>query len=321
MRVLWLTTDRSQRVAQLFDPLRREFSKLADVESVKAGVWTLRDVARGRRDAPQVKSGFANEFDLVFTDAPFAYLSEPWGKIRVPTVMLVEDQHGPYVPDYVGRSLDAGVRYAFVRYRHGLGQRLPRLVGAGEHPRISEPRWLPHCIDASVFRPWSTEKHTRILVTGSAGRKTYPLRAAIADTIRRHPRLGRVIDRPPEVQRESQPRGRAYAEQLCSARIATATGAIFQYVVAKYFEIPACGACLLSPILPDLADLGFLPHLHYIPLNADRLILTQLEDALADLNRVACFAECARERVQERHTAEVRARELFTHFEQIIQTG
>ncbi len=313
MRVLWLTTDRSRRVAQLFDPLRREVGKIVSVTTVFGGVWSLSDLARGRQDPPRVDPDEAAQHDLIFTDAPFAFLGEAWERIRVPKAFLVEDQHGPYVPAYAQDAIRAGFGHAFMRYRHGYERRLPFL-------RHFNPRWLPHSIDPAVFRHGLAPKEeTGILLTGSTGRATYPLRAAVRDCLRRNPGLGTVVERPPEGSPNPYPRGGDYARILASARAAVATGSVYRYVVAKYLEIPACGTCLLAEALPDLADLGFRPGVNFWPLDPTRRLDRQLEAVLADPELTTAIGAAGARLVALRHTAAARARELVTHFQEIVR--
>lgn len=63
-----------------------------------------------------------------------------------------------------------------------------------------------------------------------------------------------------------------YARLLHDHFCSVATSSVYNYVVAKYFEIPATGALLLANEVEDLKKLDFVPFVHYIPITADDVV-------------------------------------------------
>ncbi|MHA2265641.1 MAG: glycosyltransferase [Candidatus Thorarchaeota archaeon] len=59
-----------------------------------------------------------------------------------------------------------------------------------------------------------------------------------------------------------------YARKLNSYFCCLTDSSVFNYTLAKYFEIPASGSLLIANTTPDLNRLGFRPNVHYIQVNA-----------------------------------------------------
>lgn len=323
MKILWLTTDRSLRVAQLFDPLRKAVGELCDLHVIQQkGIWYRKDVAGGQEAEPLLEVDFANTFDIIFTDAPFAFLGERWGAISTPKCALMEDQHSLVVQGYMESCFEQGFTHFFTRYRDPT---------YGNHSYLlSRPTyWLPHSIDPEVFHPDYPEKQPpdpmTALFTGSVGRKesgAYPLRVHLCNALEGHPRFVRV-ERPKDVRskQEASERsgymGKRYAELLSMADLSFATGSKFRYVVAKYFEIPACGAALMCDFMPEMKDLGFIPLVNCIEIGTKTPLTEQVDYWLSTPYRKT-IAENGRRLIHGRHTTQVRARELVNTFGNII---
>jgi len=312
LRILWLTTDRSQRVAQLFDPLRRSVEKIAGVDTVFGGIWTRDDVRRGRTVAPKLDPGQVNaEYDIAFTDAPFAFLGEDWERITIPKCALIEDLHGQEVPKYVGACYERGFDTFFVRYWTAAYRHYPHLWEC-------DVRHLPHCVDTDIFHPYDAPKEGA-LFTGSMTGDAYPVRQIIVSRCAGKPWFRRI---PRPVERDPGDReftGAAYARALSGAAAAFATPSIYGYTVAKYFEIPACGTTLLCRPSPDMEALGFCSGTHYLELDLND-IPGRVEWALEHPEMLGAIAAAGRHLIGNRHTTTIRARELVDHFADIAGT-
>lgn len=318
MRLLWLTTDRSRRVADIFTPLQREVAKLVEVEFVTRDAWTLEEIWGHTPFFPLVDPYYANEFDLVFTDAPFAFMTESWEDISAPKALLMEDQHGPLVQYYIGRCVDEfGFTHFFTRYRDPLVEHHPLL--ARHHVR-----WLPHCIEPEGFHDMRLERSIGVLSTGRLNPETYPFRdkvhRALVDTGYYH-RIGR----PEEGTVEDTPAQRLdYATHLNRARISVQGTSRYNYVTRKSFEIPACGTVLLTDWIPEMEDLGFRPGRNcwtYGLENTAGQIRDGVEALLSlppDDSLLHQIADAGHDLVHARHTAEARAREFVVHAQEII---
>lgn len=309
MKILWLTTDRSGRVAQLFDPFRRAVSALVTVDVVDAGVWTLEQVRNGRWEPARLSPSDANGYDLIFTDAYFAFQGEPWQEFQVPRAVLIEDQHGFDVQRYINDAHSRGIDIFFSRYRDSLFH-----FHAYLRNRIIA--WLPHAIDADVFCDHGLQRTIPALMTGSLNETIYPVRQKIYDALKDCDWFT-CVPRPRERSKENRwPMGKDYARLLSQARMSFVGGSIYRYPVAKYFEIPACGTALFGDWMPELKDLGFVPFVNFIPLQ-DSPVEDQVRRWLAN-PALPRLAKAGFEMVHQRHTAPVRAEQFVNTLKRIL---
>lgn len=136
--------------------------------------------------------------------------------------------------------------------------------------------WVPHSASPDFMVPYNQNPENSIFVSGAAGHY-YPLREQMKSlhangsyslVFQAHPGYytGYDYDRNESV-------GRGYATRINNYRAAFTDSSIYKYVVAKYFEIPATGALLVGDdaVSGPLAQLGFIPNEHYVPVAANDL--------------------------------------------------
>jgi len=108
--------------------------------------------------------------------------------------------------------------------------------------------------------------------------------------------------------------GEDYVKELHKYFCGVATPSILDYIVAKYFEIPATGSLLLAKHSPDLDKIGFIENKHYIKIDKDNFF-TILSDVLENPRKYKNVREEGRKFVFENHTDENR----FNQLKQIIE--
>jgi hypothetical protein len=118
----------------------------------------------------------------------------------------------------------------------------------------------PH--ERYVSLPFNKNPKMRCLLSGAVNPKAYPLR----DFVRRNSQL--VDYRPAKYV------GDSYAKLLHSYFCCFVSSSIFNYVVAKHYEIPATGSLLLADETNDLKRIGFVAHRHYVPVTKRNVIKT-----------------------------------------------
>jgi Glycosyl transferases group 1 len=136
--------------------------------------------------------------------------------------------------------------------------------------------WVPHAASPDFMLPYNHNPENAIFVSGAAG-NYYPLRdrmralqhqGAYSIVSQDHPGyyIGFDYDRNESV-------GRGYARRINQHRAAFTDSSIFNYMLAKYFEIPATGALLVADdaVSGPLRQLGFIENEHYLPVSADNL--------------------------------------------------
>lgn len=174
--------------------------------------------------------------------------------------------------------------------------------------------WMPHSASPDFVLPFNERPDDLILLSGAMS-ACYPLRLRMKGLhdrgspyilFHRHPGYGGGHD-----YENDDAVGRGFADRIHRCRVAFTDALTYRYIVAKYFEIPATGALLLADdaVSAPLAELGFQPHVHYVPVSAENLE-TQIEFVLAERNRneIDTIRRQGREMVLDRHKTSDRAR-------------
>jgi len=316
MKILWLTVDRSARVARHFDTLRMAVSKITKVNhmvrklNTVAGPYSQAATSGRIREKPvlpQLLELEHGDFDFIMCDALFAYLSEDWKSIPIPKGVLLEDMHGPVVKFQADYIAENNIDVVFHRYNAPMKEYHPSLF------KSSKCIWLPHAVD-NIFRYYG-EKTLDVLFTGCIG-QTYPIRRSIVDQLRDKSYFKRW-NRPPETFEKQQkyPVGKDYAKLISSAKIHPTCGSKLHYPVIKFMEIPACRTLLISDWFNELGELGFIPGVNMIKLLVGDMD-AQMRWWLRHDDR-EMIAKAGEELIQQRHTVEVRAKEFIKHLERI----
>ena len=96
--------------------------------------------------------------------------------------------------------------------------------------------------------------------------------------------------------------GEAFFRTMGRARISLTDGTLFNYVVRKHLEIPACGTLLLTPPIQNLADYGFQDMVNCVMGEGDSLT-DKVEMLLKDGERLDTIARAGHDLVHARHAA------------------
>jgi spore maturation protein CgeB len=82
----------------------------------------------------------------------------------------------------------------------------------------------------------------------------------------------------------------------------------------KYFEIPACRTLLIADWFDELGSLGFKDHVNMVKLNK-RKLKEQVEYWFTHDKEREEIAKAGEILIQQRHSVDIRARELIEHLE------
>ncbi|HET8670012.1 MAG TPA: glycosyltransferase [Candidatus Saccharimonadales bacterium] len=176
--------------------------------------------------------------------------------------------------------------------------------------------WVPHSASPDFMLPFNPHPENSVFLSGAVTRH-YPLRQQLLNlylqrsySITYHPHPGYYCDYD---YRTNQDVGLGYARKLNRYRVGFTDSLIYEYVVAKHFEIPATGALLLAEnaVSGWLEKLGFKVNEHYLPVSKENLeeivqyvLNEQNHDELDKIRRRA------QDLVQERHKTSDRARQI-----------
>jgi hypothetical protein len=184
------------------------------------------------------------------------------------------------------------------------------------YPRIWETRRVlavAHAASPDFALPFNEEAVNAVFLSGAINFH-YPMRQRMAElsgnpalSIVHHPHPGYHCS----YDYATDPRvGRSYALKIQEYRAGFTDCALYRYVVAKHFEIPATGALLLADraVRPELAELGLLDGLHYVSV-ADRDLEERLRYVLdpANHDELDQIRRRGQALVRQRHTTADRA--------------
>jgi hypothetical protein len=191
--------------------------------------------------------------------------------------------------------------YAFHRF-------YPQLDG------VKRVAWVPHAASPDFMLPRKDDPENAILLSGSIGRY-YPLRERMKRfheerpyAVSYHPHPGYSCGYDYDNDRNV---GRGYAATIQNYRVGFTDSSRYNYVVAKYFEIPATGALLLADgaVAPQLKELGLVEYRHYVPVSSDDLE-AKIEHVLDERNHAEMdeVRRRGQQLIRERHKTSDRAR-------------
>jgi len=166
------------------------------------------------------------------------------------------------------------------------------------------------CFEAKTL--WEN-RQPLIVVSGCTIGSIYPTRKKMLNYAGHHPEQFNILPHPGYSHEGKKLRheivGKAYYQYLSNFRGAFVSSGIppvpyieDPYPICKFFEIPGCGCTPFFEPISDLDDLGFVPDVHYIPVESEPFSFTR------DIGSVA---EWAQKFVFENHSADVRCQQLF----------
>ncbi len=177
--------------------------------------------------------------------------------------------------------------------------------------------WVPHSASPDFLVPYNSDPENSILLSGAVSAH-YPLRQQMkllhergvyAVAYHQHPGYHCGHD----YEQKNGDVGRSYAERINRHRAAFTDSLSFNYVVAKYFEIPATGALLLADeaVGGPLERLGFIKDVHYLPVSKENLE-ERVRYVLDERNRAEVdeIRRRGQELVWARHKTTERARQI-----------
>jgi hypothetical protein len=177
--------------------------------------------------------------------------------------------------------------------------------------------WVPHSASPDFMIPYNPDPSNSILLSGAVSAH-YPLRQQMkrlhergAYGIAYHPHPGYHCRY--DYEQKDGDVGRGYASRINRHRAAFTDSLSFNYVVAKYFEIPAAGALLLADdaVSGPLERLGFIKGRHYVPVSKENLE-ERVREVLDERNRseVDEIRRRGQELVWARHKTSDRAMQI-----------
>jgi len=307
MRLLFITKEWDQGIEKNTVYLSRALSRLTELTE-----WhDDGDLCAIVRALPQ-KPDFILLNDLRPTRCPEI---TGVGGVDIPLGIIMHDLQ--YKPEIRKAFIaDNGIRHLFVHYRsyflRHYAEFSDRMV------------WFPHWIEPSVFKDYGQPKSYEYLLMGCAEPSVYPLRARILDAMSGEP--GFVYHPHPGYNRGAYTEdryivGTRYAKEINKAKLFLTDSSKYGYTLMKYFEAPACNSLLLAPQTEDTAELGLIPGHNFIDISEADFLEKARYFAANYESAGRPVARRGHDLVMERHTAQMRARQLVSEIEKILGGG
>ncbi|WP_079527458.1 glycosyltransferase [Halobacillus hunanensis] len=181
--------------------------------------------------------------------------------------------------------------------------------------------WFPHFVNTEICKDYGLEKEINLLMMGAVNDNFYPLRRDIVEAYKGneefvyhdHPGY-RHFNKQDERQHLI---GDSYAREINRAKIFLTTPSILNYPVIKYFEVLACRTLLLAPTFKELEDLGFIPWVHFVPIDETNFE-EQAAYYLANETERETIADQGYDFIRQKHSLTVRTKQLVDRLEEIL---
>jgi hypothetical protein len=174
---------------------------------------------------------------------------------------------------------------------------------------------LPWSVPSWIFRlskPWSNREN-KILLSGMVARQ-YPLRKKIKRYFEKSNDNHLFFLKHPGYRNGNSNHdiiGRKYYKMLSSLTGAVVTTAKkpINYTVAKYMEIPACGALAFMQRTPDLDKLGFVDGLNFVSISKWDY---KKKLKIIDSDEAKSIARAGQQLIQTKHTHPIRVNSILS---------
>jgi hypothetical protein len=330
MKILYLTGDTRIRASafSLFLPLYRELknSGMVDIKEVNAltlyGDGYKKDIFQNNNTShirSQLDVDYANEYDIIVLENPFPYWNERWKSIRAKRVVVLGDLHR------FNPSNSKYKNFMFrLRDRYGIDAIFTKYIQTYErdYHTLNLPvfHW-PHSVDINIFRDYGMKKKYDVLSTGMlASRRIYPIRRQMHDMFSKESYY-KSIDRPnnrTDKHPNPWPVDEDYAKEINKANIAIACTSVYNYTIAKIFEIPACHTALLCDYTDEMKSLGYIPDVNFIKYKGNNTI-GKVEKLLKDKDRLNEISANGYEMVRSNHNTQQRVREFIEYCKEVTK--
>ena len=180
---------------------------------------------------------------------------------------------------------------------------------------LSKYEFYPQYAPSYLYQ-YPLEKYPikKVLLSGYIDKhgEYYPYRKYIRDAGSKH------VEYLPHPSNSESPQkwGRQYFKKVSEYCAAIATGAIINYPVSKYMEIPFTGSLLLGWECHDLEELGFIDGVNYLSMNIDNCWQV-IEDAVTKDYRD--IRQAGREFIRNNHTEIQRVEQMKRILQEVLQ--
>jgi hypothetical protein len=301
LKLLFITKDYSHYIFRNQYYLSTELAKITDLV-----LWHQ----PGKITSILHKMRFQPDF-ILLNDISHSPVITGLSTVNIPKGIIMYDVHNRIDErkQYISNN---GIQYVFSVCRDMFFKHYPEY-----RTRFG---WLPHFINPNIFKDYKQPKTINWLLMGVLSNKYYPLRTKMKQFF--DGKKGFVYHKHPghRFVKESEKNiwvGKKYAMELNRAKIFLTCDSIFHIPLLKYYEVLACRTLLLAPASKELRDLGFIPGIHFIPINEENYLRKAVYFLKTEKLRNKIATQGYR-MVHKHHTSKARAAQLVRMIEKIV---
>lgn len=301
-KILFITKNMEQHIERSTYYLGKELEKQCKLYYWTEDIGNLPDIIQSLDVLPDF---------ILFNDMKPDYCPDIRNidKVSIPKGALVHDLQ--YRIPRRKRLYQNNDMHLFVQYREAFRHWFPEL----EDQMI----WFPHHVPSDIFKDYQLPKVSDFLMVGSLISHLYPLRVKMFNRLHQESSF-KYIEHPGYKQITKEDKaitGVQYAQLLNQSKIFFTCDSIYQFPVLKYFEVLGCRTLLLASGSAELNDLGFIDGKTFVEVNEDDFYEKALYYLQNEEERER-IASNGMNLVLERHTTEIRAKQLLDHIESIL---
>jgi hypothetical protein len=245
-----------------------------------------------------------NNYDFLITDFPYMFFTEPYSKIKIPKICIVEDTGNAVNTNYIKKISECGFDALFCRYRQEFLKYQKSYVN-----KFNKLEWLPWGVNLDIFKDYGLEKEYDVTMAGYHFPPYYYYRYMAFDILEDKkyftelPHLGYF-------EKEDGVYGEDYAKFLNKSKISITCGMVYNRPVMKFYEIPASRTLLVANMFKELSELGFKHNENMVVMDLDNLD-KQMKDLIADDDMRNEITDNGYKFVRENHSVDIRAKQFI----------
>lgn len=241
---MYLFADNSRRFWTRMDQnYRRKYEHLLQAEDPR---WTQVDISRPMPEIdPRAHSVLlVGVFGALRSseDPPGAYVPEDWFQNIRKRCVMVEDMH-PRCGRPLSSHFEGRFDYLIATYDCAGYEEL-----RGKCRSIRKSWIIPHHIDTTVYRPMNRPRNYDVLLYGNTDPSTYPFRHRLRRILAQSSLRVKIVECPDVRWVDKEFCGEPLSRLINESFLAIATPSKHDYLLAKYFEIAACGTLVAGPM-------------------------------------------------------------------------
>lgn len=176
-------------------------------------------------------------------------------------------------------------------------------------------------IDPKTFRDYGLRKEYDLIIYGATAPTGYPFRHRVSQLMMKSRRFKVLHLHANNSLYDSSICGEGLARKINQSWLGLSTLSNFDYLVGKYFEIPACRSVVLGNMNDQGRAIFGNNYIHIDDSMTDSQILNVVQEALADRHKLQEYTDRMYDIIHKSYTLEENERKLFEVASHVLQSS